>query len=184
MSEVEAGSCSSWKKKRSGVWKFFDRSCAGLSKCLVCGAILKTPTNTTTPLLDHLKRHPGAHKEYESAAAAAKQRDAPKSKDGHASMMQAFRPRLGSQSVRARALTKKIGCFIASGLHSYTVVEEPAFLELMKCAVPEYNVPSRTTFSRTVVPEMYDAARHAVHTLLHSVPRKDVGCVAITTDGS
>ncbi|KAG0442655.1 hypothetical protein HPB47_015647, partial [Ixodes persulcatus] len=93
--------------------------------CLVCGAILKTPTNTTTPLLNHLKRHAGARKEYEGAAAVAEQRNAPKSKN--ASVMPAFKPRLSDQSVRARALTKKIGCFIATGLHSDTVVEEPAF---------------------------------------------------------
>ncbi|KAG0441978.1 hypothetical protein HPB47_015803 [Ixodes persulcatus] len=98
-------------------------------------------------------------------------------------MMPDFKPRLSNQSVRARALTNKIGCFTATGLHSCTVVEEPAFLELMKSAVPEYNVPSRTTFSRTAVPEMYDAARYALHTLLHSVLRKDAGCIAITTDG-
>ncbi|KAG0421190.1 hypothetical protein HPB47_002913, partial [Ixodes persulcatus] len=75
-----------------------------------------------------------ARKEYESAAAAAEQRNAPKFKDE--SMMAGFEPRLSNQSVRARALTKKIGCFIATGLNSYTVVGEPAFLELMKCAVP------------------------------------------------
>ncbi|KAG0421969.1 hypothetical protein HPB47_002183 [Ixodes persulcatus] len=168
-------------RKRSGVWKFFDRSRAASSKCLLCGAILKTPTNTTTPLLNHLKRHPGTRKEYESAAATAEQRNAPKSKK--ASMMLAFKPRLTNQSVGARAQTKKIGCFSATGLHSYTVVEELTFLELMKWAVPENHVPSRTTFSRTIVPEMYDAARYALHTLLHSVLRKDVGCIAITTDG-
>ncbi|KAG0418291.1 hypothetical protein HPB47_004975 [Ixodes persulcatus] len=89
----------------------------------------------------------------------------PKSKN--ASMMPAFKPRQSNQSVRARALTKKIGCFIAAGLHSYPVIEEPAFLELMKCAVPEYNVPSGTTFLRTVVSEMYDAARS-------SRPRKNL----------
>ncbi|KAG0431413.1 hypothetical protein HPB47_021810 [Ixodes persulcatus] len=155
MSEVVDDAGSSSKRKRSGVWKFFDRSCAASSKFLMCGAILKTPTNTTTPLLNHLKRHPGAHNEYESAAAAPEQCNAPKSKN--ASVMPAFKPLL------------KIGCFIATGLHSYTVVEEPAFLELIKCAVPEYN--------------MYDAARYALHTLLHSVLRKDVGYIAITTDG-
>ncbi|KAG0416777.1 hypothetical protein HPB47_006141 [Ixodes persulcatus] len=182
MSEVvviEARSSS--KKKRSVVWKFFDRSCAASSKCLMCGALLKTPTNTTTPLLSHLQRYLGVRKEYESATSTAEQRNTLKFKE--ASMMPVFKPRLSSQSVRTRSLTKKIGCFIATGLHNHTVVEEPAFLELMKCAVPEYNVPSRTTFSRTVVPEMYDAARYALHTLLHRVLRKGLGCIAITTDG-
>ncbi|KAG0441458.1 hypothetical protein HPB47_015943 [Ixodes persulcatus] len=160
---------------------FFDRSCAASSKCLVFGAILKTPTNTTTPSLNHLKRHPGARKAYESAAAAEEQCNAPKSKN--ASMMPAFKPRLSNQSVRARALTKKIGCFIATGLHSYTVVEEPAFLKLVKCAVLAVQRSFSTEFSRTVVTEMKDAARYAVHTLLHSVLRKGVGCIAVTTDG-
>ncbi|KAG0421224.1 hypothetical protein HPB47_002879 [Ixodes persulcatus] len=116
MSEVEvieAGSSSN--RKRSGVWKFFNRSCAALLICLVCGTILKTSTNTTTPF----------------AAATAEQRNPPKSKK--ASMMPDFKPRLTNQSVRARGQTKKNGCFSATGLHSYTVIEELTFLVLMKC---------------------------------------------------
>ncbi|KAG0410317.1 hypothetical protein HPB47_012555, partial [Ixodes persulcatus] len=107
MSEVEVvEAVCSRKRKRSGVWNLFDRSCAASSKCLVCGAILKTPINTTMPLLNHLRGHPGARKDYESTAAAAEQRNAPKS--NQASMMPALKPTLSNQSVRARELTKKI----------------------------------------------------------------------------
>ncbi|KAG0415942.1 hypothetical protein HPB47_006884, partial [Ixodes persulcatus] len=143
-----------------------------------CACVVRVPTTTPTPRdIDPSKRCSAS----KNAAAAAEQRSAPKFKD--ASLMSDFRPRLSSQSVRARVLTKKIGHFIATGLHSYTVLEEPAFRELMKCAVPEYNVPSRTTLSRTVVPEMYDAAKYSLRALLHSVLREDVRCIANTTDG-
>ncbi|KAG0427233.1 hypothetical protein HPB47_025740, partial [Ixodes persulcatus] len=72
---VEAGSSS--KRKRNGVWKFFDRSCAASSKCLVC----ENANKHDDALLNHLKCHSGARKEYESAAAAAEQRNAEKPKD-------------------------------------------------------------------------------------------------------
>ncbi|KAG0421067.1 hypothetical protein HPB47_003032, partial [Ixodes persulcatus] len=99
-------------------------------------------------------RHPeNAHKHYNAFA------ESPKASSG------------GPQGRSRQGTKKKIGCFIATGLHRYKVAEEPAFLELMKSAVPA-----------TVVPEMYDAARHALHTLLHSVLTKDVGCIAMTTD--
>lgn len=77
----------------------------------------------------------------------------------------------------------KIGSFIASGLHSFSIVEERGFIALMKCAVPNFTVPSRTTSSRSVVPELYSATRHAVHEKLQSILKTCAASIAITTDG-
>lgn len=78
MSEVEiieAGSCRSESTK---VWNLLNHPSASSSKCLVCGAIVNRPAVPTTPLLNHLKSHEGARKEYESASSAAVQRKVPK----------------------------------------------------------------------------------------------------------
>ncbi|KAG0433709.1 hypothetical protein HPB47_019655 [Ixodes persulcatus] len=56
-------------------------------------------------------------------------------------------------------MTKKIGAFIARGLQPFSVVEEPSFIDMIRCAIPEYVVPSRKTFSRTVVPNLYEAKK-------------------------
>ncbi|KAL3220223.1 hypothetical protein MRX96_030045 [Rhipicephalus microplus] len=56
-------------------------------------------------------------------------------------------------------MTKKIAAFIACGLQPYSVVEEPSFIEMMRCAIPKYVVPSRKTFSRTAIPDLYAAKK-------------------------
>lgn len=50
--------------------------------------------------------------------------------------------------------TTKAG-MIAYDLHSYSLVSEPSFLNLLKILEPRYNVPSRTTISRSVIPDLY-----------------------------
>lgn len=54
------------------------------------------------------------------------------------------------QTVSKNADKKKTAPF----LHSYLIIEEPRFLALIHAAVPECQVPSRTTFSRSVVPQL------------------------------
>lgn len=44
---------------------------------------------------------------------------------------------------------------IAYDLHSYSLVSEPSFLNLLQILEPRYNVPSRTTFSRSIIPDLY-----------------------------
>lgn len=93
-----------------------------------------------------------------------------------------FRPTLKSTAPKARQLTEKIATFIVGGLHSYSVVEESGFVEMLKCAIPEYSVPSRTTFSRSVIPDLYAAKKAEVMKALHSVIEAGVECYSLTTD--
>lgn len=44
---------------------------------------------------------------------------------------------------------------IAYDLHSYSLVSEPSFPNLLQILEPRYNVPSRTTFSRSIIPDLY-----------------------------
>lgn len=47
---------------RSAIWEFFDRGPKG-AKSYTCKMCLKTPTATTTTLVNHLKLHPEVFKE-------------------------------------------------------------------------------------------------------------------------
>lgn len=122
--------------------------------------VLKTPSNTTTTLVNHWKRHRDAYKRYQVLRSSAKVSAESSSlhrkrKANSGSLLDTFSAWAKTDGVRARKMTQKIAAFIASGLHSYSIVEGPGFLSLMEYAAPGYKVPSRTTFSRTVIPEMY-----------------------------
>jgi hypothetical protein len=41
----------------------------------------------------------------------------------------------------------------------FQIVERPGFLRLMKVAVPHDNVPSRTLFSKTEIPNLYNQVK-------------------------
>jgi hypothetical protein len=63
---------------------------------------------------------------------------------------------------RARQLTKAITRMIAIDSQPYSVVDDRGFRELMSVAEPRYRLPSRTTFSRTLVPELYEQTKRSV----------------------
>ncbi|XP_070386227.1 zinc finger BED domain-containing protein 4-like [Dermacentor albipictus] len=174
---------------RSAIWEFFDRG-ASDATCRTCKMRLKTPTGTTTTLVNHLKRHPDPFKQFEKlrAAESSKKLAGPKKTtgtnkaDASAASCSYFKPTLKGDSQRAKTLTK-VAQFLATGLHSYSIVEEPGFLSLMHTAVPEYKVPSRTTFSRSVVPELYAKEKERIKSELRHHFADGTPCYSVTTDG-
>ncbi|KAH8026488.1 hypothetical protein HPB51_020980 [Rhipicephalus microplus] len=146
------------------IWDFFLKVPAGgEAQCETCGVVLKTPTGTTRTLVTHLKRHPGKYKEYSELHqlySFPKKKSEPKGLSSQLTVTSLFKPTLRPSSVKAQEMTKKIAAFIACGLQPYSVVEGPSFIEMMRCAIPEYVVPSRKTFSRTVVPDLYAAQKN------------------------
>lgn len=111
---------------------------------------MKMPTGTTTTLVSHMKRHPGKYKEYSELHqlySFPKKKSEPKGLSSQPTVTSLFKQTLQPSSVKAQEMTKKIAAFIARGLQPYSVVEEPSFTEMMCCAIPEYIVPSRKTFS-------------------------------------
>ncbi|KAH6937998.1 hypothetical protein HPB50_006090 [Hyalomma asiaticum] len=69
---------------RSAIWEEFERG-ASDATCRTCKMRLKTPTGTTTTLVNHLKRHPDPFKQFEKlrAAECPKKASRPKKDDGH-----------------------------------------------------------------------------------------------------
>lgn len=72
--------------------------------------------------------------------------------------------------------------FVSSGLHSYSVVEKTDISEMLRGSIPEYSVPSRTTFFRSVVLDVGIARNTAVRSDLPSISDTEVECYNITTD--
>ncbi|KAH7961529.1 hypothetical protein HPB52_009577 [Rhipicephalus sanguineus] len=175
---------------RSPIWEFFERG-ASDATCRTCKMRLKTPTGTTTTLVNHLKRHPDPFKQFEKLRAAEcskkasgpKKTTATKTADASAASCSYFKPTLKGDSQRAKMLTTKVAQFMAAGLHSYSIVEEPGFLSLMHAAVPEYKVPLRTTFSRSVIPDLYAKEKERIKGALRHHFDHGTSCYSVTTDG-
>jgi hypothetical protein len=63
---------------------------------------------------------------------------------------------------RARKITQSIARMMALDYQPYSLVENKGFRELMAVLEPRYELPSRTTFSRRLLPELYNKTRLAV----------------------
>lgn len=153
---------------RCAIWEFFEGGPKS-AKCRTCKMHLKTPTGTITALVNHLKRPPGTLKEFNKMCAAegAKKTAGTKKSDGSVATSGPVKPMFKKGSQRAKTPTKETALFVATGLHSYSIVEEPGFLALVHVPVPQYQVPSRTTVSRSVVPALYAKETEHIKGELH-----------------
>lgn len=98
------------------------------------------------------------------------------------SVADCFKPKLKHTAAKAQQMTKAIAGFIVRGMHSYNIVEEPGFVAVMNTAMPEYVVPSRTTFSRAIIPERYASKKQNLMSSLKAVIDSGVEAISITTD--
>ncbi|XP_065103982.2 E3 SUMO-protein ligase ZBED1-like [Paramisgurnus dabryanus] len=97
---------------------------------------------------------------------------------GQTTIANAFAAKLPTSSARATAITRDIGVFIAADMRPFSVVENLGFRRLIRTLEPKYAIPSRTHFTRTVVPTLYNECKvNVVQTL------KDAETIALTTDG-
>lgn len=62
-------------------------------------------------------------------------------------------------SQKANDLNAAISFFIAKDMMPFQIVERLGFLRMMKTAVPHYKVPSRTFFSKTEIPKLYNQVK-------------------------
>lgn len=58
-------------------------------------------------------------------------------------------------SKQAQDSNKAVAYFISKDMMPFQIVEKPGFLHLMKKAVPQYKVPTRSYFSTNEIPAMY-----------------------------
>lgn len=147
------------------IWHFFTKMEVGQYKatCNICKIVRSIPTSTTTTLQNHLKRHVTAYNEYLRLKQLKESKTVTKNKLKENSNRQMSLKRslirtmaYDPSSKRAQEITKAIAIFICKGLHAYNIVEEPAFKDLIFLLEPKFVVPCRTTFSRSVIPKIYE----------------------------
>ncbi|XP_049276311.1 zinc finger BED domain-containing protein 4-like [Rhipicephalus sanguineus] len=71
---------------------------------------------------------------------------------------------------------------IARDLQPYEFVENKGFQDLIRDLQPQYKIPHRTTFSRTVIPELYRRTVDSLKTQIASDIAKGLESLAFTTD--
>ena len=96
---------------------------------------------------------------------------------GQTTLIDAVAPKLPDSIARATMIIRDIGIFIAADMRSYSVVENQGFRRLLHTLEPKYNIPSRTHFTRTVVPKLYKESKTKVVQIL-----KDAESIAMTSD--
>ncbi|KAJ1521791.1 hypothetical protein ONE63_003426 [Megalurothrips usitatus] len=71
--------------------------------------------------------------------------------------------------------------FMCKGLKPYSIVEELGFKYLLYILEPRYVIPSRTTFARNIIPEMYQSLRRKLQLKLSDV-KSELESVSIAID--
>ncbi|KAJ8869614.1 hypothetical protein PR048_028606 [Dryococelus australis] len=126
----------------------------------------------TTITINHLKLHPVEYTNYQSQQAKKPKVATVSPNTTNQSHTQ---PTISSfvqqlkwehSHISAKKLTDNIGNFIVKDLHPYSIVYESGFRDMMEEAQPRYAVPNLTTFSRNIVPKLYENCKSRVKELL------------------
>ncbi|XP_065895780.1 zinc finger BED domain-containing protein 4-like [Dysidea avara] len=167
------------KSKESAVWLYFEKTEERLERtgshrvanCKECGKGIKVVKGNTSNLMSHLKtKHSKIYEEvrrktdekYKSKQSSSQssvlKRHAQQSLPG----MAAKKTKLDSNSALHKKITRGIAGMMIHDFQPYSFVEDRGFSELMQQLEPHYQIPHRTTFSRSIVPSMYKEARKEV----------------------
>lgn len=166
---------SSTSASASVVWNYFTRK-EKEAKCSVCDKMLKVSAGSTSSLIRHLgAKHPTKYKDFlnnqkivENLKQKAKKEKFPfkstLSKPKQPKVDEFFKAndKWSATHPKAKEITKAIGTWMAKSLHPYSLVEEQGFVNLIKITEPKYSMPNRTTFSRSIIPELYQQTKAKV----------------------
>lgn len=174
-------------KGKSKVWSHFslkrkketNEIAENVAVCDRCHTLVKYSGGTTN-LTTHLERH---HKILKTSASQSSG-----AVSGTSSFVKTEQPKVyelfnksaayKSDSARAKLVTLKIGRFIVKDLRPFSVVSNQGFRDLVHTLDPKYVIPSRTYFSDTVIPDMYEQVKTEVLASLSKATQ-----VSLTTDG-
>ena len=189
MADSNDGNC------RSIVWEFFSRQktngnrIIGICKIGTCKLPVQCPTGATTGLYAHLRAaHPKAHKECVARNEENRKRKLAEQELKNENKKQSKvddlfnkKAHWSSSHPNAIAITNSVGRMLALDILPYDFVEGRGFKELMKLMEPQYLVPSRTTFSRSVVPELYCSVKQKTANEIYR-DFEDIPSYSFTTD--
>lgn len=167
---------------RSGVWEYFgfrvkydpdgkrvvDKN---TTVCRKCNMMLNYVGGNTTNMTTHLRRH---HPGVKTSGTRHKQQAA--------HMLQtlpgSFRQPLAHDSKRAKEIDRAIATFITVDMRPFSVVDNARFQDMLRTLEPRYKIPSRTYFTDTAVPALYNKTKAPLETAVSAAP-----AVALTSDG-
>ncbi|XP_076284838.1 E3 SUMO-protein ligase ZBED1-like [Lasioglossum baleicum] len=163
-------------RRRSTVWDHFAKIDDTQAKCNICKRLFKMKYGNTSGLSRHLKY---VHPTTVIPSISTSTHTASTNYTTCTSEINW----LTKDSLRAKQITRAIERMIVLDLHSYNIVQQKGFRELLSAAEPRYQIPCRTTFSRSVIPEMYKKRRKEVQEEIYADMHNGTTVFALTTDG-
>jgi len=146
------------RERISPIWGYFKKTNhikKDTASCNTCLKTLSTKWSSTSGLIRHLEcEHKSKFTEYlklnEDALQVTNQDQSKKLKQ-----MKIFETQVWKNTdEKSKAITKKIGIWLAAGLMPYNSVELLEFIELIQLLQPKYKVPGRLTFSHRIIPKL------------------------------
>lgn len=141
--------------------------------CKHCLKRVAYANGNTSYMNQHIRRHhstitlTGSRKAGQVASVSRQQ-----------SLSDAFGQTYSTTSEKHKKITNAVGMFIAKDLQPFSVVGDLGFRNLIKTLEPRYSVPSRTTFSTKIIPDIYKTTRRGIEDDLAKTQS-----FALTTDG-
>ena len=148
----------------------------------------------TTPVIQHLNRHHiQEYKKYEEeqhlAKTAADEKRKRTAAAGPGSLAIATKqPRLqqcierskmlARDNPRSMEITRLIGNMMALDNQPFSVVEDVGFKRVIRYLEPRFQIPSRTYFSRTYIPDLYKRMTHKLQEKVNAA-----NFISFTSDG-
>lgn len=167
------------KVKTSKTKDHFDKVDDSSVKCKLCSKILKTGGGTSN-MLSHLSRlHPQAVDRpaicsYEDASTSTiTPAAAPKATETTIQSYFQHKP-----SVKyIKKIDEGLALMIASDFQPFSIVEDAGFRQFVGLLNPKYTLPTRQKIRNEIMPQLYNAAKVKLKTILN-----DVDHLSVTTD--
>lgn len=131
------------------------------AQCKHCKLNLKRKSGNTSAMTRHLEKHPQIAKNAKMLLEKKENAGKMNQSQSQPNIEIAFSKQalLDPKSLRSKRITKAIAHMIACDLQPYSIVEDRGFKNLITILEPRYQLPSRTTFSRILIPKIYQEER-------------------------
>lgn len=170
-------------RKLSLIWKFYQKR-KGEGECKYCKKLIQTPSGSTSGLLRHLKLHPVAEKDYLKLTMEEGNQRKKETSVKQMTMKDclAKHQKVKISEEKKNKIDRKIGIMMACDYQPYRIVEDRGFRGLINELEPGYELPSRTTFSRSIVPRIYSEEKAKLAEEIKTDIGNGIESVSFTTD--
>uniref|UniRef100_A0A914DNN5 BED-type domain-containing protein n=1 Tax=Acrobeloides nanus TaxID=290746 RepID=A0A914DNN5_9BILA len=198
-------------KNSSLVWNHFTKLPSGTRKCKLCGKEFTTDGHNTSQLVKHLERakdeaHIAEFKKFEEGKRKRKHENemsleedqeraqeffvvAPKRPkldvDSNANLIQPTLKQLNTDwnpdGPKAKQLDRLIMEMIATDIRPLSIVENEGFQRVLNFIAPKYKLKSRSYFTTSLLPQLYNRMKNKVKDMLKNVNFLSFTCDAWTS---